>query len=445
MLNNIESFIRDLINSFQMARLYGLSHPEFIKTAEACFRSLQAVFLDRAEFTIGIVGEELAFEKEIFFDLSKNLHLLITDLKLRGIEKIIFKSNVSRQEFIKFISFLIVPKEEISKEPEQDLSNLGIYNIVVGKIKPTASIDDELKRSLNYINLYKDSLDKSAKSIDNILEGKSVDYRDLKSSISNLMTSMAFQNKEFLKLATIKRYDITTFVHLLNVCILSMYFSSKIGFNKEDVVDIGVAGLFHDVGKLYISRKIIQKKDKLTEEEFKEIESHSAIGAEILLKAKDALGILPVVVAFEHHIRYDFSGYPKLNFPIKPHIASLIVSICDVYDAICQRRSYKRDYPPNEIYHILIKEKGRLFDPRLTDRFFEIFGVWPVGTIVSLSDSRIAIVREENETDIFSPKVEIVFPLQNKEIIDLAQTKDKYKIEFALNPFSKGKDFLHLV
>lgn len=445
MYNNIEDFIRQFISSFQMARLYGLLHPEFIKTLDNAFSSLKSVFLNRREFTIGIVGEELAFEKEIFFDLSKNLHLLISELKLRGVEKILFKKDIAKEELVKFINFLIIPRAETTKEPEQYLSSLGVTNIIAGKIKPTASIDEELQRSINYLNLYKDSLENISKPIEGMLSGENVDYGNLKVDITNVMEGLVHGHQEFLKLATIKRYDITTFVHLLNVCIVSMYFSSRIGFSKEEVVDIGIAGLFHDIGKLYISRKIIQKKGKLTEEEFREVENHSVLGAEILLRSKDALGILPVVVAFEHHVRYNLSGYPKLAYPKKPHIASMIVSICDVYDAICQRRSYKRDYPPNEIYRIILKEKNRLFEPLLVDRFFEVTGVWPVGTIVSLSDLRIAIVREENEFDIFSPKVEVVFPKQDKELIDLSQTKDKLKISFALNPFSKGKEFLHLI
>jgi len=210
-------------------------------------------------------------------------------------------------------------------------------------------------------------------------------------------------------------------------------------------LDIGAAALFHDIGKIYISRKIIQKPGLLTEEEFAKIKSHVIVGAEIMLKYADTLGILPVVVCFEHHLKYDLSGYPKLSFPQKPHIASLIVSICDVYDALSQKRGYKNDYSPEMIYEIMMREKGMTFEPQLLDKFFKIIGVWSIGTIVALSDGRIAVVKEENEDDIFSPKVEVISPQDKKEIIDLKAVKDKIKIERFLSPFKEGKDYFSLI
>ena len=152
-----------------------------------------------------------------------------------------------------------------------------------------------------------------------------------------------------------------------------------------------------------------------------------------------------MIICFEHHLKYDLTGYPKVAFGRKPHVASLIVQICDVYDALSQRRGYKSDYPPKMIYEIMIKEKGGTFEPRLLDKFFKIIGVWPVGTIVALNDGRIAVVREENEEDIFSPKVVVIVPLDKKEKIDLKAAGARLKIERSLNPLNEGKDYLPLI
>ncbi|MBU1090363.1 MAG: hypothetical protein KKC42_00780, partial [Candidatus Omnitrophica bacterium] len=138
-------------------------------------------------------------------------------------------------------------------------------------------------------------------------------------------------------------------------------------------------------------------------------------------------------------------GYPKVSFYKKLHTASMIVSICDVYDALFQKRNYKRDYPPNLIYKLMMKERGEAFDSELLDRFFEIIGVWPVGTIVSLSDGRVAVVREQNEDNKFSPKIEVISPKDKKETIDLKTVKDRLKIERSLNPLSEGKEYLPLI
>ena len=203
--------------------------------------------------------------------------------------------------------------------------------------------------------------------------------------------------------------------------------------------------MFHDIGKIYITERILNKEDKLAEGELASIRNHAELGAEMLLKYVDKLGILPVLVSFEHHLRYDLKGYPKLPFKYKPHIASSIVSICDVYDALYQRRSYKRDYPPDTIYNIMIREKGSAFDPGLLDNFFRMIGIWPIGTVVLLNDGRVAVVREENEDDIFVPKIEVIYPQDKKEVIDLKYRKAELRIERALNPFAEGKDYLSLI
>ncbi|MDD2752392.1 MAG: HD domain-containing protein, partial [Candidatus Omnitrophica bacterium] len=223
------------------------------------------------------------------------------------------------------------------------------------------------------------------------------------------------------------------------------HFSAKLGVARDDCMAIGMAAIFHDLGKLYISRKIIKKPDKLTDEEFSKIRSHVTLGAEMLLEHVENLGILPVVVALEHHLGFDAKGYPKLPFIKKAHKASLIVSICDVYDALSQRRNYKNDYPPSLIYEIMIKGKGTSFDPELLDAYFKIMGVWPVGSIVSLTDGRVAVVREEDPADIFSPHVEVIYPVDKKESINLKETKPRLKIEQYLNPWKEGQAYLALI
>jgi len=448
MLEKIESSFRDLISAIQIARLYPDWHPQFHKSIDKAYVSLQDVLSQRRALVIGIVGEELAFEKEIFFDLSKSVKQMILYLKERNVEKIEFLQGLTKEELSKFISFLVTPKDQIKHEPQEYLDVLGIRNIIVGKVKfSAASSKDTYQKSglSSYLDIYQDSTDKITYNLEELINTGDIDHLVLRHTLSNVMENLLDRYHDLLTLATIKRYDLKTFYHTLNVSMLSMYFSSKLGFSREQVLEIGLAGLFHDIGKLYISRKIIQKPGKLTDEEFAKIKSHVTVGTEILLKYVESLGLLPVIVCFEHHLKYDLKGYPKVSFYERPHIVSMIVSICDVYDALSQRRGYKADYPTETIYNLMIKEKGEAFDPMLLDKFFKIIGVWPVSTIVLLSDERIAVVREENEEDIFSPKVEVIVPFDKKENIDLRMTKDKIKIERSFNPFKEGRQYLSLI
>jgi putative nucleotidyltransferase with HDIG domain len=448
MLDRIENALRSLIIALQMAMLYGTKHPRLNKFLDNAYESLQEVLKDREELVIGIVAEELAFEKEILFELSRTHRPIIMFLKARGIERIAFHRPMDKEELVKFISFLMTPKDEIKKDVQEYLNLAGIKNINAGKIKVSAanlSRQEGVLEALDFINLYNNSMDNIQQSLESVLNAQDMDYLNLRFGITNVLENLVSRYQELLKLTVVKRYDINTFVHIMNVSILSMYFSSKLGLNKDDILDIGIAALFHDIGKIYISRYILRKAKGLTEVEFSKIQSHTLSGAEILLKYVDTLGILPVVVCFEHHLRAGFKSYPKLSYSQRPHIASCIVAICDVYDALFQRRTYKANYPPNVVYEIVTKERENFFEPQLVDNLFKIIGVWPIGTIVILNDKRIAVVRDENEDDIFSPKVEVVFPQDKKEFIDLREKKDQIKIEKYLDPLGEGKDYVSLI
>ena len=446
MLESIVNVFREFLALLETAKLYGTEHPKFADTLNRAYLSLQAVLRQREELIFGIIADELAFENEVLFDLTKQIAPAIKYLKDRQIERIVFYHGLTSEELKKLVVYLAAAKKDITVTPQEYLNSQGIKNIALGKIKEASGRGGapgggqaEIARA------YQNSLEKVSLSLSGMLNEEAIDNLTLRLAINSIMQNMASYHQELLKLTTLKRYDAVSYVHILNVAILAMYFSSKLGFSKDDVLDIGLAALFHDIGKMYISRKILTKPESLSDEEFNKIKSHTVMGAELLMRYVPMLGILPPVVAFEHHLKYDLSGYPKMPFKQKPHMVSLLVSICDVYDALSQRRGYKLDYSPEMIYNVMTSEKGTTFEPELLDKFFRIMGIWPIGSLVSLTDGRIAVVHDENEDDVASPIVEVIFPEDKKEMIDLAQTKDTLKINRYLNPWKEGKDFLHLI
>lgn len=447
MMEKIEQFIKKLIICPQIAKIYTSSHPKFTEGLNAAYESLTEVLREKQEFTIGIIGDEVAYEREIFFELSQKIKAAINVLKKKGIERITFIKGIGKEDLLKFIEYLAIPETEEAQEPQKYITAIGIRNITVGKIKSSEGMDKEPskeKKQVSAESYYAESVKTVEASIEDVLGGRAIDGVDFRFNVIGVMENLMKKHNEFLRLASVKRYDATTFWHLLNVSILSMYFSWKLGFSKEDFLDIATAAIFHDVGKIFISRRIIQKPDKLSEEEFDIVRSHSALGAQILLRYSQTLGIIVPLVAYEHHLGYNAKGYPKLCFEQKPHIASLVVSICDVYDALTQRRSYEREYSPALIYEIMMKEKGELFHPELLDSFFKILGVWPYGTLIALSDDSIAVVREQNVDDIFKPVVEVISPSEKKGHINLADSPS-ITIKRFLNPASEGKQYLTLI
>ncbi len=442
----IQEFLRQLISILQVAKMYTTDHPRFESLLPELYAVLDKVIAEQSELRFGIVGDELVFGQEVFFELSKNIRQELAYLKKKGIEKIVFLKGVSQEELKVFVATLVLTEE--GKDLNEQLRKGGVTHIILGKI--SAGSQQSTQAAKVAMPKVEELVDSSVKSVEDslqtLLDGRSLDADQLRKTITNVMENLMGQYHELLKLTAMRKYDTLTYLHLLDVAILSMFFASKLGFSKEDVLDIGIAGLFHDIGKVHISRKITSKEGGLTTEEFAKMKSHAILGSELLLRYIDSLGILPVVVAFEHHLKYDGSGYPKLKFFKKQNIASSIVSICDVYDALTQRRSYKRDYPPNMVYGIMNRERGTSFSPELLDEFFKLIGIWPKGTIVKLDNDYIGVVTAINPDDIASPTVKILSPADKRgESADLARLKGQLMIIESLNPMAEGKQYLQYI
>jgi putative nucleotidyltransferase with HDIG domain len=445
MIERIKNALLNLSSATQTGKIYSKDHPSFKEFIQRAYQSLLEVLPQKKELIIGIVEDELAWEGEIFFSLSQKLAALVLYLQEKGIERIIFSPGLQEEELNRFVGFLIDRQKKESTDVHP-LYALGIQNIQAGKIKALASQPkvDERPRNLRR-NRKKTTIQNVSQIIETVLNEEDVDYLELKFNVLNYMEDYMGKRQELVDLVSIKKKDLNTFQHMLNVSIISMFLSSKMGYSQEDVLDIGIAGLFHDIGKLAISRRILKKPSKLNEDEFYKMKHHTVQGAEILIKYKDAIGSLPSVVAYEHHLRYDLKGYPRMAYPKPSHLASSIISMCDVYDALAQRRTYKKDFPPKKIYTIMMQGNGTSFHPQLLEDFFSILGVWPIGTIVSLSNRRIAVVRKVNQQDIFRPVVEVLRPKSKMKLIDLAAEGVKVKITKSLHPFKEGKKYLELI
>ncbi len=446
MSHRIERSILHFFSAIQTGKLYPMGHPTLLEAVGKAYEHLQDILQEKTEIIIGIVDEEVVCGEDIFFGLSNKLKSSILYLLDRNIERIIIHKAFRKDELTKFISLLSTSKIELRKDPEKFLALEGIRNIRTGKLKDHSLLEKDGSEDWGVLRkMYNNSVGVYSDLIEKALGEESIDPLDLRFNVLNILEYFGGRHQELINLVSVKRKDLLTYAHLLNVSILAMQFSAKLGFAKDDVLDVGISALFHDVGKIAISSRILKKNTKLTKKEFDKIKDHPVEGMKILNEYVETLGMLPPVVAFEHHLRYDMTGYPQVPHPKPPHPASFIISLCDVYDALAQRRTYKKDFPPDKIYNIMTADKGKMFHPTLTERFFEVLGVWPIGSVVALSDDSVGIVREVNERDIFKPTVEVVAPKKKRRFVDLAANKSGLEISEALNPFDEGKKYLKFV
>ncbi|MCX7927761.1 MAG: HD domain-containing protein [Candidatus Omnitrophica bacterium] len=438
MVEKAEKVLRAFMTSLQLTTLYGLEHPKIKGTIESCIQAFDELWQQQQEIVFGIIGDEIACDKDILFEFSKTVQPIVKFLKKRNIERILFRKGLNRDDLYTFLELLVAHNEKEIPDIQKALSAKKVQTIEAGRISGE-SYKQEVKDTLaamDALSLYTKSAQSFQRCVNNILDTQEINALDIRFELNNLFESLVYGHKDLLKITVLKRYDQSTFTHIINVAILAMLFASRLGFNKEDILDIGVAALFHDIGKLGVSRTIIRKTSSLTNSEFEQIKGHTLYGAELLLRYVDTLGTLPVLAAFEHHLKSDMHGYPKINFNKKPHLGSVIICICDIYDALFSRRSYKAGLAPNVVYEIMMKEKEKMFYPQLVDTFFEIMGVWPIGTLVELSNQSKAVVRQQTK-NIFKPIVEILPPEHTPQLINLSEESHTIDITRAIDPYSE--------
>jgi HD-GYP domain-containing protein (c-di-GMP phosphodiesterase class II) len=204
----------------------------------------------------------------------------------------------------------------------------------------------------------------------------------------------------FTAISTIRIYDDYTFTHSVNVAILAITIGKRIGLNKTALERLGLCGIFHDLGKTVLPREILHKPGKLNDEEFKSLEKHSLDSARLIVRLRasadrKAQMLLP---PFEHHLRYDLSGYPHIGWRNPISLYGRIITIADVYDAITSPRVY-RPYAisPDRALGYMLSKSGIDFDPVLLKVFINIMGVYPVGTLIKLDTNELCLVMESAE------------------------------------------------
>lgn len=199
-----------------------------------------------------------------------------------------------------------------------------------------------------------------------------------------------------MTLSTLRTYDDYTFHHSVNVAILSMCLGNAIHLSKPSLERLAVCGMLHDLGKVEIPVHILNKPGRLTSGEFEEIKKHSLNSALQILKIKASRERRARLIAppFEHHLKYDMSGYPRSPRKTSLSLFGRILTIADVYDAITSPRKYRESVmSPDEALGYMLKGSGTDFDPVLLKVFIRMMGIFPVGTMVLLDTGEIGLVR----------------------------------------------------
>jgi len=268
--------------------------------------------------------------------------------------------------------------------------------------------------------------------IHNILQdvrlGKQVDLELVAPAVQKITDSILSNNGALLSLCRIKDKDNYTFQHSVSVGALMVSFCNAKGMPREAILEAGIGGMLHDLGKMMVPDTILNKPDRLTEAEFAQMKCHVVESKHIL---ENTPGISPVSiqVAAQHHERHDGSGYPE---GLKGEAISemgQMAAIVDVYDALTSERCYHQGMAPTSALRKIFEWSKFHFNPQLVQSFLHTTGIYPVGTLVLLKSGRLAVVVEQNEKSMLMPVVRTFFSSKSNwyippEVVDLAHSED---------------------
>jgi putative nucleotidyltransferase with HDIG domain len=210
-----------------------------------------------------------------------------------------------------------------------------------------------------------------------------------------------------MALTALKKYDNYTFTHMVNVSALAMAQARALNIEGPLLREFGFAALMHDIGKVNTPLEVLNKPDKLTRDEFEVMKQHVVDGAHILRRTPEMPALAPIV-AFEHHLKQDLSGYPENIGSRKLNLCTQIVSIADVFDALRSTRPYRKGLATDRIRSIMGEQDSPAFNQTLLKRFVNLMGLFPVGNLVRLNTDELAVVTAEHPTDPFRPQVKII-------------------------------------
>jgi len=301
--------------------------------------------------------------------------------------------------------------EEVSEQLENQMQHLGQTS--KRTVPKRVTIQDELIKARRIFS--------EANAIVNTVlldcrMGKQVEVERLEPIISSI-TGSIFRNPDaIISLLKIKQADKYTFQHSVAVSTLLISFCRAMDIDRETIELVGIGGLLHDVGKMKVPGRILNKPGKLTEKEFELMKKHVSYGT-VLLENTAGLSPISISIASEHHERYDGSGYPLGLKGDEISIFGQMAAIVDVYDALTSDRIYHNGIEPTEVLKKMLEWSEHHFNTALVHNFIRTIGIYPVGTLVRLESGYLAVVIEQNHDDLLHPKVRLIFNAQSHSYI----------------------------
>ena len=359
-----------------------------------------------------------------------------------GIDGLTFFDGLTDAELMNLLTILARDKERTAEHLSERLDQAGVMNVEVNLVGGEATRPSVIAP----VEAYAACIQMGQEFIDPTAETPEASIRQLRHVTQVAVDQILEAPQSLIALTTIKDFEQYLIYHSTNVAILSVVLGQRLGLSKSRLGELCLAGILHDIGKLVVRPEVLDKAGPLDAAEWVEMRRHPSLAARSLLDQPrlTPAGMRSVVVAFEHHLHYDMSGYPRTRLKTSVSLFGNIVSLVDVYDAMTTARGYRRsNVTPYEALNFLIEKSGSLFDPMLVKLFAEVMGLYPPGTVVELTTGELAVVSEPpaTGTPLDRPRVRVMEGGEPDAILDLSEESDGVftrDVKHVINPGNKG-------
>jgi len=382
-------------------RIYERTNAALTHVLDALLTTLQTLAQDRSVV--------LRLQNDFLYLGEKHLKMgphqvsifleFIDILNARGIGAISFSAEVQAADLREFAYLFITvdPATSTFDDLKRHMKEGEIHGIDIEETTSLMIRVGQKNKQLKTLakHLYLKATGAVGEVMRSIREGRAPNFREAKRVVQNIVDMILQDEPTLLGLTTLRCYDEYTHNHSVNVSLLSVALANRVGYSKNALVDLGLAALFHDLGKASIPQDILNKSDEFSDEDWERMRIHPTQGVINLVRLR-GLTNLPgrmAAAAFEHHLNYDFSGYPRLTVPWEQSLTGRILTVADYYDSTTSSRVYRRDpMAPNKVLKMMFSKSGELYDPVLLKLFVNCVGIIPIGCLALLDSHELAVV-----------------------------------------------------
>jgi putative nucleotidyltransferase with HDIG domain len=399
-----EELVRRLAAAIRGTELYSPSHPLVQRGIDAFTTTATESLQTSPSIVIGFIGDEIVVDGHRLPRGTATLVGFARDLRERDVEKVTLTRGLSRDE-VRTLIGVFSDRASRASLPDR-LAASGVRHVTLGRVI-VEDVSDEQAGIAAARRMYSTALETAETLWQAAKAGDQPDPAAARKIIDGLARLVTQDRTSLMALTALKKYDNYTFTHMVNVSSLAMAQARALNIDGALLREFGFAALMHDIGKVNTPLEILNKPDKLTNEEFDIMKQHVVDGAHILRRTPEMPALAPIV-AFEHHLKQDLSGYPENIGSRKLNLCTMIISIVDVYDALRSNRVYRQGLATARIRAIMDEKDNPAFNQPLLKRFVNLMGLYPVGNLVRLNTDELAVITAEHPTDPFRPQVKIL-------------------------------------